>query len=221
VRRIKRSGAERRDEIARAVFGIVAEKGAGGISVAAVAHRVGVAPSALYRHYAGKDAMIDDALERLGARVAANLERARASAGTPLGALEAFLGLHTEFIREYRGFPLMIFSDLVFQDPARRARVAAMLAAARGAVAELVRAAQRRGEARAELDPETAGFVFFGLFIPAGIHYHLTGGRFDITGHARRAWACYLAGLAARAPRSSRARRAPRARRARRQEKPS
>jgi AcrR family transcriptional regulator len=217
VRRTRRSGDERRDEIARAAFAIAGEQGAGAISVAAVAHRVGVAPSALYRHYPNKDAMIDDALSRLGAQVAANMARARATTGAPLDALGDFLARHIDFVLANRGFPLMIFSDAVFQNPARRQRVAAMLAAFRGAVADLVREAQRRGEARRELDPEAAAFVFFGLFMPAGFHFHLAGGRFDLSGYARRAWAVYLAGLRNDAP----ARPARGRRRAATQERPS
>lgn len=212
MRRTKLSGSERRDQIARAVFALVAEEGAGAISVAAVAHRVGLAPSALYRHYPGKDAMIDDALERIGARVRANFERARGLAPSPLEALGEFLGMHVAFILENRGFPLMILSDAVFLDPARRARVAAMLGDFRGAVADLVREAQRRGEARPGLDPEAAAFVFFGLFMPAGVHFHMTGGRFDLTGHVRRAWDVYLAGLRAPARPAPRARARPGAR---------
>src|SRR5512138_1681354 len=143
MKQVRRSGDERRDQIARAALAIVDEQGTGALSVASVAHRVGVAPSALYRHFPDKDAIVEDMLGRLGLGLRANLERAVAEGETD--AVEALGGLltrHVEFILENRGFPLLIFSDLVQQHPERRARMRGTLDHFRGVVAGLL----RRGE---------------------------------------------------------------------------
>lgn len=219
MKRVRRSGDERRDQIARAALAIVHEQGTGALSIASVAHRVGVAPSALYRHFPDKDAMLEHMIARLGAGVRANLERARAEA--PAGAVEAlgaFLTRHVEFLLENRGFPMLIFSDLVLQHPGRRATMLVTLDHFRGVVADLVREGQRQGAVRADADPEAAAFVFLGLFMPAGLQWHLAGGRTDLVGTVRRAWSIYLSGI--RTPRTPAVRaRAPR--RAHRQEKRS
>ena len=196
-RRIKRSGPERRDEIARAVLAILSEQGAGAIGVAAVASRVGVAPSALYRHYRDKDAIVTDTMERLATGPAANLARARAGADRPLEALGELLARHLDFIRENRGFPMLLFSDFVLQDPQRRARALELMAAFRDTVAELLRAGQRRGLVRRDLDVPTATYIYMGLFIPAAVQYHMSAGRFDLAAHGRRAWPIFLAGIRA------------------------
>lgn len=217
MKRVHRSGEERRDQIARAALAIVHEQGTGALSIASVAHRVGVAPSALYRHFPDKDAMVEHMIVRLGAGVRANLERAVAeSKDDAVAALGAFLTRHVEFLLENRGFPMLIFSDLVLQHAGRRAMMLATLDHFRGTIGGILREGQRQGAVRADVEPESAAFAFMGLFIPAGLHWHLAGGRTDLVGAVRRAWKLYDAGL--RSPRrpSTRAR-APR--RARRQEK--
>jgi AcrR family transcriptional regulator len=209
MKRLKLSGEERRGQIVRAALAIVAEQGAGSLSIAAVAHRVGLAPSALYRHYPDKDAMIADLLRRVGEGIRANIERAVAEAPEdPLAALGALLQRHVQFVVENRGFPLLLFSDLVTQHPERRRTLLENLDRFRGGVADILREGRRQGLVRPDVNPEAGALAFLGLFIPAGLYWHLAGGRFDITGHARRAWALYLAGI--RAPEPSRtSRRAP------------
>lgn len=183
---------------------ILSEQGTSAVSVAGVARRVGVAPSALYRHYRDKDAIVTDTLERLAAGLAANLAQARAAAERPLEALGELFARHLDFVRENRGFPMLVFSELVLQDPRRRRRALELMAGFRATVADLLRGAQRQGLVRRDLDVPTAAYVYMGLFIPVGIQFHMTAGRFDLAAHARRAWPIFLAGI--RTPRPSAAR---------------
>lgn len=196
MKQVRRTGDERRDQITRAALAIVDEQGTGALSVASVAHRVGVAPSALYRHYPDKDAMVAAMLARLGEGVGANLGRAQAEGeADALAALSGLLTRHVEFVLENRGFPFLIFSDLVQQHPARRDLMRASLDHFRGVVAHLLRLGQQQGRVRADLDPESAAFAFFGLFVPPALHWHLSGGRTDLAGIVRRAWSVFHAGV--------------------------
>ena len=179
------------------MLAILSEQGAGAISVARVASRVGVAPSALYRHYRDKNAIVSDTMERLAATVGSNLERARAGADRPLDALSELLARHLDFVREHRGFPMLLFSELVLQNPERRRHALELMAGFRATVSQLLILARRRGLVRRDLDVATAAYVYMGLFIPAGVQYHMSAGRFDLAAHARRAWPIFLAGIRA------------------------
>lgn len=198
MKQVRRKGDERRDQITSAALAIVDEQGTGALSVASVAHRVGVAPSALYRHYPDKDAMIAAMFARLGEGIRANLERAVAEGeADAVESLAGLLGRHVEFILANRGFPFLIFSDLVQQHPVRRELMRANLDHFRGVVAQLLRVGQQQGRVRADLDPEAAAFAFFGLFVPPALHWHLSGGRTDLAGIVRRAWSVFHAGVRA------------------------
>jgi TetR/AcrR family transcriptional regulator, fatty acid metabolism regulator protein len=200
MKRTRKSGDERRDQIARAALAIVDEQGTGALSVASVAHRVGVAPSALYRHFPDKDAIVEDMIARLGTTVRANLQQAVVEGETDaVAALAGLLTRHVEFVLANRGFPLLVFSDLIQQHPERRARMRDTLEQFRGVIASLLRRGREQGRVRADADPEAGSFAFLGLFIPPGLFWHLSGGRTDLAGVVRRAWSIYLAGI--RAPR--------------------
>lgn len=65
----RRSGRRRPgltvEEISRAALGVVDEEGFGALSVRSVAGRLGVVPSALYKHLPDMDALVDAVMERV------------------------------------------------------------------------------------------------------------------------------------------------------------
>lgn len=214
MKQVRRSGSERREEITRAALAILDEDGSGALSIAAVAHRVGIAPSALYRHYPDKDAMLEELIARLGTAIRSNLERAVAeSREDALAALGGFLTRHIEFILGNRGFPMLIFSDLVLQHAGRRRTMRGNFELLLGTLADILREGQRQGQVRADVDPAATAYAFFGLFMPPGLYWHLSGGRIDLVKIVRHNWNVFVAGLRTPerpAPRARAHRRAPR-----------
>lgn len=73
--------------------------------------------------------------------------------------------------------------------------MAGNLADFRSAVGAVLAEGQRQGRVRADIDPEAGALAFLGLFMPAALHWHLSGGRTDLAGVVRRAWPIYLAGI--------------------------
>ncbi len=202
-------GDARRDQIAQAVLALMAERGAGAVSISAVAHRIGVAPSALYRHYPSKDAMLDGTLARVALHMSDNVERARAAAKDPLEALERLLRLQIELVREHRGLPFLVFSEVGARAGTHRERFLAFSERFRTQLAALFREGQEAGAIRDDVPAQNLAVAFIGLYVPPAILWNLTGGRFDITAQARRAWKVFHDGIrVSRAPR-------PRARRTR------
>ncbi|WP_419656085.1 transcriptional regulator, TetR family [Desulfosarcina variabilis str. Montpellier] len=66
----KRYGtAVRHDQIAEAALDLVRSEGTRGLNVAAVAKRVGLVPSAVYRHFKNKSEIIDAVLALIQKRV--------------------------------------------------------------------------------------------------------------------------------------------------------
>jgi len=207
-------GDERRDQIAKAVMALAAEEGASAISIAAVAHRVGVTPSALYRHYPSKDAILSATLDRMAERMETNLERARAAAAGPMEALERLLMLQVELIRESRGLPFFVMSEGFGDRATHREQFHALVRGFRAKLAGLFREAQAHGDVRSDIPPENLAVSFIGLYVPPAFLWNLSRGRFDITGQARRAWTVFHDGIRARgttAPGAPRRTRAPRA----------
>ncbi len=207
-------GEVRRDQIAQAVLALVAEHGMSALSVAAVAHRVGVAPSALYRHFDSKEAMLAGTIERVAGQMLGNLERARAAARDPLEALERLLLLQAELVRGNRGMPFVLFSESLQRSAEHHERMVGFMGRFLGALMELIREAQEAGQVRDDLPAQTIAITFIGLYVPPAILWNMSRGRFDITGQVRRAWQVFRDGV--RPPSAPASGPRPRARAARR-----
>jgi AcrR family transcriptional regulator len=211
MRRRKLATEIRQDQIAEAVLDLVTRGGLGALSVAAVARRVGVTPSALYRHFPSKGAMLEATLARLERRVHDNVRIARERAADPLEAVGVLLARHVELVRANRGIPLVLFSDDVyFRRTGRRARLRSMVLGYAARVADLMREGQRAGRIRRDLDPDSLGVMFLGLFQPGAILWHLTDGEFDIARQTQAAWKLFRSAIEAPAGAGRARRRIPR-----------
>ena len=184
----------RRQQIAEAAMSLVASQGLRRLSLAAVARRVGLVPSGIYRHFKNKDELLRAVIDRVEERLLANVEAARQESDDPLEQLKGVLMRHIRFIREGRAVPRIIFADDVHAgSPERRQRVLQVFSRYAGAIGEIVRRGQSQGRIRQECDPQTLAMMLFGIIVPAGILWHLTDGGFDVTRHAQRAWQLFLA----------------------------
>ena len=188
----------RREQIAEAALSLVASQGLRRLSVAAVARRVGLVPSGIYRHFKNKDEILDAVLDRVEQRLLANVKASCDTHADALDCLKDVLTRHIRFLREGKviSVPRMIFSDDVHGDnPQRKRRVLGILNQYAGLVAEIVRRGQSQGRIRPELDAQTVAMMLFGIIVPAGILWHLTEGGFDVTRHAQQAWKLFVAAV--------------------------
>lgn len=104
----------------------IAERGVGGFTLVDAARLVGVTPAALYRHFRGRDALLEEVAGRGFADLAERLAKAVGGRGTPLERFtrmgEAYLG----FAEEEPGYYAAIFESrtvgLAAADPGAPAR---------------------------------------------------------------------------------------------------
>jgi AcrR family transcriptional regulator len=179
----------RREQIAEAALQLVASQGLRRLSVAAVARRVGLVPSGIYRHFHSKEEILHAVLDRIRERLLENVRAACREHADPLECLRDVLMRHIRFIREGRAIPRIIFSDDIHTGrPELKEKVLGIFNQYSGQVADIVRRGQEQGLIRGELDPATVARMIFGIVIPAGILWHLTEGGFDVTRHATQAW---------------------------------
>jgi AcrR family transcriptional regulator len=186
----------RREQIAEAAMQIVAEHGLRRLSVAAVARRVGLVPSGIYRHFRSTKEIQAAIIDRAEQRLMANVDAAMTESVEPLLRLKGILMRHIRFIREGRAIPRMILSDDIHHgNPDLHRRVLQLFRRYTERIGEIVRDGQQQGVIQADLDVPTVSMMLLGIVIPAGILWHLTEGGFDVTRHAERAWQMFLAAV--------------------------
>ena len=186
----------RKKQIAQAALSLVSRHGLKGLSISGIASRVGLVPSGIYRHFKNKEQVIDAILDLIRERLLTNVKLVTDETGDVLERLRRLLMLHIQLIRENQGILRVVFSEEVMNGPPeRKARVHITVDTYLRAVAEIICRGQDEGVIQAELEAGSVSVAFLGMIQPAAILWHFSGGTFDLTGHAERAWKIFLAGI--------------------------
>lgn len=188
----------RQEQIARAALRLMASRGLEGVNMAGLARQVGVVPSAIYRHFPNKDAVIDAVLDLVREQLSDNLRVAALEVSDAPGRLQRLLRLHLAMLKENQGLLRVIFSEAVSGGPAsRRSKVFRTIQAYLDGIADLVREGQRAGTLRADVEPRAVAMLFLGVVQPVALLRVMSGGMLDGTAQAESAWALVRRGIEA------------------------
>jgi AcrR family transcriptional regulator len=179
----------RQGQIAQAALKLLSVRGWRRVSIAAIAKKVGVAPSDVYRHYLGKDQVLDAVLDLVDQSFQANLQAARRASHDPVACLRGVLMRHVELISSGVPVPRIILSEDVFTgNPRHRKRVHAIYQGYLGELAAIIRDGQRKQLIRRESTAETLSLMWLGLVQSPAILWLVGQGEFDLRKHCERAW---------------------------------
>ena len=179
----------RQDQIATTALALIARRGLRALNVASLAKEVGVVPSAIYRHYPSKEAVLDAVLKVIRHRLFENVETVRRDFASAFERLDQLLQRHIEMILSNQGIPRVVFSEEIFSgQPVRRRRIYQMIQGYLEKVAEMIREGQSQGHFRPDLPPETVAMMFLGLVQTASILRLMSDGQFDAAKYRESAW---------------------------------
>ncbi len=179
----------RQEQILQAAMNLIANRGLKGFSMAALAKRVGLVPSAIYRHFKGKEEVLDRILDFIQERLLANMRLTCEETSDPTKRLHRILKRHVETLRENRAIPRIIFTEDVFNGkPKRKTRVYGIINRYLEGLSEIIRDGQEKGQIRSDTDSKTVALMFLGMIQPGVILWFLSGGKFDISKQSERNW---------------------------------
>jgi AcrR family transcriptional regulator len=180
---------QRREQILHESLTIISRSGLRGLSMAELARRVGIVPSAIYRHFPSKQRLIAALFEHLRDRVFANIEEAGTSTTDPVERLHVILMQNVSLIRHFQAIPRIIMSDSVFSGSVEIRRLAYdLVRSIQTRLAKIITEGQIRGQIRSELDPHAVAVLFWGIMPPMTILWMISDGRFDVNRHVVTAW---------------------------------
>ena len=99
-----------KEALVEAARRFIAERGLGGFTLADAAKWVGVTPAALYRHFAGREALVTEVAFRGFDQLAERLGRALAGQGTPLERFTRMGEAYLDFAEKEPGYYAAMFS---------------------------------------------------------------------------------------------------------------
>ena len=190
------SAQERRAATVEAVVELAAEQNPSDITTTAIAQRMGLTQGALFRHFPTKDAILESVMDWVAERLLARVDKAAASATSPMAALEAVFMAHIDFVAEHPGVPRMLFGELQRPgDTLPKKMVQALIRRYGERLQHLLETGKTQGELHAQLDIEAASVSFIGSIQGLVMQSLLAG---DVTRMRRDAvgvFAIYLRGI--------------------------
>ena len=180
-------GEERRRQIAEAALRL-SRGGFGAVTMTGVAREVGLAPSALYRHFTGRDEVIRAVVDLLRSRVMDNLGVAE-TAKSPLEALENFIERQLNFLEAYPAVPRLFFSDLAADEEATlRETLVRTQDFILAGLARIMAQGQEEGVIRVQGSPQDLALMLAGQMLMTIYMHYLRLGSFDLRAQVRRNW---------------------------------
>jgi AcrR family transcriptional regulator len=193
---VKRSRESRREQIAEAALEVIARRGTRSLSVGEVARLTGIVPSAIYRHFHGKEEILSAAIERMGERLLENVRHAASGKGGAIERLRGLLRSHVRTIRQGFAGPRIIFAEGIDGGGvSHRMEVYHVIRRYLEGVAEIVRRGQQDGDLKEELDPGSTAVHFLGLVQPAATLWYLSAGKFDAALYADKSFDQFAASI--------------------------
>ncbi len=198
MRALKTQTETRKQQILKAALELIGAHGVYGLSIQAIAERVGIVPSALYRHFRSKDDVLDAILELIQKRLLANVSLVRKETTDPLRRLESLAMRHARMLSENPAIPYIVLSDGIYAGhPDRKTRIAAIIRRYLNELEDIIEEGRGQGAIRAEVVPATAAVMFLGLLLPAAVLGSTFEDGFDMIGHVGNAWPAFMRGIAA------------------------
>jgi AcrR family transcriptional regulator len=194
----RKSPAARRDDIVRAVLALLAEGGAGAVTTPAIARRVGVTQSALFKHFSNKEDVWRAVMDHIALEVGARLIAAGETEGSHADRLLALIRAYLTAVRDIPAIPAILFSGEVQaqgSSPYLREEIARRFGWFHSALKAQLTAGRAMGEFRGDLDVEAAAVLGAGIAQSVILRWRISDLVIDMRAEAERVFPIFLAGL--------------------------
>jgi AcrR family transcriptional regulator len=186
----------RQEQIAQAAMNLMNTTGMKGLSIAKVAKRVGLVPSAIYRHFESKDQLIDAVLDLVFDRLMGNISKACKATIDPFERLKLILTRHISLILENHAIPRIIFSEEIYGGNVdRKAKLNRKIGRYLAEISKIIHQGQHENRIRKDLDSDSISVMFLGIIQPAAILWHISNEAFDVAKHTEKAWKIFKESL--------------------------
>ena len=190
----KKTTEVRRDEIISASLRLIEKNGLDNLSVADIAAEINLVPSAIYRHFGGKEEIINVLIDFVDRSLQTNAASVAGSSNDAVRKLESLYKLHTDFLKTQPAIPRIIFSLLAAnKNPTLKKRIISVITDYAHQVQNILAKGQCNGDIISTIDPAATALLFIGMMQPLIILSQSEDSSVDIL--KKEMWAVYVRGI--------------------------
>ncbi|HNX90264.1 MAG TPA: TetR/AcrR family transcriptional regulator [Candidatus Omnitrophota bacterium] len=195
----KTKTAVRRTQICRAALAAIADHGVKGLTISAIAKRVGMTDSNVYRHFKSKEDIMMALIDDLADHIMKILADAGKKNNDEIGKLEYIFTHHVKFMEERKGIPRVLVSDEVMStnDNVPR-RMKEVLFFYLKNVGEILSSGRKKGMFGKDCESEIGASVFLGLIQAMVLQWFVSGYAFSLEKRSEKIWKIFLKSVSAR-----------------------
>lgn len=193
----KRRRPGRKVEILQAVMALL-EEGDHKVTTAALAARVGISEAALYRHFAGKDAIFQALVDYIEDHLLQPANQLLGRSDSVLVQLGRLFEYHLRFFADHPGLSrLFLVEWLAAETVAVSLRMAAVVRKYQAQIKQILRKGQALEEIPADLPVDEAATLFLGIIQSRTLNYAMSGFKDSPVVDWETAWLFYLRAIQA------------------------
>jgi AcrR family transcriptional regulator len=181
-----------------AVLQLLAKGGVAAASTPAIARRVGVTQSALFKHFRNKESLWRAVLDALAIEVGARFQAASQESGSHADRMFAIIKAYLKVVKDVPAIPALMFADPRQMDGAGkyvRQEITARFGWFHDALCGQIEAGMRTREFRPDIDPKAAASLAAGIAQSLILRWRVSGGAIDMLGEAHRAYPLFLVSI--------------------------
>ena len=178
-----------------AVLQLLAKGGVAAASTPAIARRVGVTQSALFKHFRNKEKMWRAVMDALALEVGARFQAASQESGSHANRIFAIIKAYLIVVKDIPAISALMFADPRQMDGAGkylRQEITARFGWFHGALYAQIEGGMKAREFRPDIDPKIAAGLAAGIAQSLILRWRVSGGAIDMLGEAERAYPLFL-----------------------------
>ena len=193
---IKLKTSERKAQITDAALHAIAQKGLRGLTVSAIARKIGMSDSNIYRHYKNKNDVIYAIITEIDMNLRQIRKDALAKEKDPVRRLKYIFKNHLNFLELHKGIPKIIFSDDIYSTNKELSeKMKSTILNHVKVIKDILMQGKKRGTLRRDLDIDTAAAAFIGHIQSTALQRVLFKHLFPLKITGDKLWNIYLEGI--------------------------
>lgn len=180
---------ERKEEIIKKTLELAADEGVSRLTTQAIADRVGIAQSTIFKHFKTRDAILNGAIKWIAGQIFQLLEKTSGESSSSRERLHSLIKRQLGLVGKHRGLPRLLFSDrLHLESPQLKKAVSQVMLTYMEKVSAIIAEGIEKGEFHKDCDPDERARCIVALLQGLVVRWSLFEFSFSLEEEGEAVW---------------------------------